>query len=376
MIWLVLNHPIDLPLPMQTPLLKRYPESMNRSLRPWSSADEYLCTYYTKNQLENQPGILYNDSFGYLTLQTSFKGSQTVWETASQQKAIQNNLALNKQDKESVQFVSLLETLESKPEIGLMKLPKSLDLFRFYLHHFAQNSLPDSKLVVGFMTRHFTKQMIEIAEAYFGEVEQSLAWKKSRLLILKKPKTLPKYDPIQQLTYQEQEIKQYAGVFSSDHVDYATQFLMENMDFPGDAQTVLDLACGNGILGKTMLAESETRKQQLDVHLIDDSHLAIESAKLNVSGDNVHFHLGDDLINFVDDSLDYVMSNPPFHVAHEIDISLPIRLFKEVKRCLRPNGRFQLVGNIHLNYKTHLDKIFTNVTIHGQNDKFVVYTCQ
>ena len=52
-----------------------------------------------------------------------------------------------------------------------------------------------------------------------------------------------------------------------------------------------------------------------------------------------------------------------------------LNLFKQVWKILKPRGRFQLVGNKHLNYKTHLEKIFPHVESIAENDKFVVYSC-
>jgi 16S rRNA G1207 methylase RsmC len=108
---------------------------------------------------------------------------------------------------------------------------------------------------------------------------------------------------------------------------------------------------------------------------MDDSTLAIESSKLNISGDNVHFQLNNELSQFDSDSLDYIISNPPFHVDHEIDISLPLELFKQAARCLKKKGVFQLVFNNHLNYTTHLNRIFKDVKVAAENDKFTVLNC-
>ncbi|MCK5907688.1 MAG: methyltransferase, partial [Flavobacteriales bacterium] len=60
---------------------------------------------------------------------------------------------------------------------------------------------------------------------------------------------------------------------------------------------------------------------------------------------------------------------------YENNIEVSIRLFKGVHSVLKPNGRFQLVANILLNYMTHLDKIFKQVEELGRNDKYVVYEC-
>ena len=97
---------------------------------------------------------------------------------------------------------------------------------------------------------------------------------------------------------------------------------------------------------------------------------------MNLGNDNVVYHHANNLDKINNGQFDYIISNPPFHIEHEIDINLPIELFKQANRCLKNNGVFQLVANIHLNYKTHLTKIFSEVIVDAQNDKFVVYSCK
>ena len=173
------------------------------------------------------------------------------------------------------------------------------------------------------------------------------------------------------ISFNNEEITQYFGVFSSKHIDYATQFLIENLEPPEQLETVLDLASGNGILAK------EVHKQFPDAeyHLVDDSQLAVESSKLNLEGEKIHFYHNNNLEDIASNSLDYIVSNPPFHVEYEIDISLPLRLFRAAEKKLKPEGKFQLVANTHLNYKPHLEKIFKKVEIVYDNDKFTVYSC-
>ena len=136
-------------------------------------------------------------------------------------------------------------------------------------------------------------------------------------------------------------------------------------------ETVLDLACGNGILAKEVAKEFPAA----EYHLIDDSMLAIESAKLNVKGDNYHFYHNNNLEDLGSNTMDYIVCNPPFHVEYEIDISLPLRLFRAAEKKLKPEGKFQVVANTHLNYKPHLEKIFKMVKVVHDNDKFIVYSC-
>ena len=288
-----------------------------------------------------------------------------------QEKAIQTNLELNDLVYGDRQFLNLTASSDSKAEVVVLKVPKSLDLFELYLSEISESVDNNAVVVCSFMTKYFTKKMIELAEFYFEEVKQSKAWKKSRLIVLSKPKAVEKQALINEINSDFGAFKQYYGVFSADHIDYATQFLIENITIPEGAEQVLDLASGNGVLAKVI----QDKNPNLEIHLIDDSFLAVESSKLNISGDNVHFYLDNELSHFESNSLDYIISNPPFHVDHEIDISLPLELFKQAARCLKKKGVLQLVFNNHLNYTTHLNRIFKDVKVVAENDKFTILNC-
>ena len=72
---------------------------------------------------------------------------------------------------------------------------------------------------------------------------------------------------------------------------------------------------------------------------------------------------------------DLVVSNPPSHFEYETNIEIAITLFKEVARCLKPDGRFVIVASKHLNFKTHLERIFERCKISAENNKFIIYEC-
>ena len=354
---------------MKNLTLNRVPESTNQSLRAWSAADELLIDFLEEKNPESV--TVYNDSFGYLAAHAAPRTVFLATDLKSQEKATLENFETNKLDSSCIIPISLLKKADKKSKIGLMKIPKSLDLFEMFLSHAAQNIYKTGFLACGFMTRNFTKQMLEIAGEYFEVVEQSLSKKKARLLILSKPKNVEKKVFINTITQEKGEIKQYFGVFSAKKIDYATQFLIENLEPPEIVETVLDLACGNGILAKEVAKEFPAA----EYHLIDDSMLAIESAKLNVKGDNYHFYHNNNLEDLGSNTMDYIVCNPPFHVEYEIDISLPLRLFRAAEKKLKPEGKFQVVANTHLNYKPHLEKIFKMVKVVHDNDKFIVYSC-
>ncbi|MGB1040784.1 MAG: class I SAM-dependent methyltransferase, partial [Flavobacteriales bacterium] len=314
-------------------IINRVPESTNNSLRAWSAADELLVSFMEEKNPESV--IIYNDAFGYLAAHSAPRTIYFASDLKSQEKAALENFATNKIDAVCLHPTSLLKKADKKGKLGLMKIPKSMGLFEMFLSHSAQNMYKTGTLACGFMTRNFTKQILEIAGEYFEEVEQSLSKKKARLLILSKPKNVDKKAFLNTISFNNEETKQYFGVFSSKHIDYATQFLIENLEPPEQVETVLDLASGNGILAK------EVHKQFPDAeyHLIDDSQLAVESSKLNLEGEKIHFYHNNNLEDIASNSMDYIVSNPPFHVEFEIDISLPLRLFRAAEKKLKPEGK-------------------------------------
>ena len=351
----------------------RYPTSDNKSLQAWSAADEHLLEYLSDHQALSQHPILYNDRFGFLSTVLSEFNPSTVVNFKSQEKAIELNASKNGVDLKNISKIEPLDTLSKSFDLALIKIPKSLDLYRLQLDQIHQSLNEGATVICSFMTKYFSRKTIEIAEKYFEQCEQTRAWKKSRLLILKKKK---KVDPTLHINTvsidKTKSFKQYYGVFSAKNIDYATQFFATNMDVQTTDNKILDLASGNGVLAHVALSKNPNA----EIHLVDDSFLAVESSKINIDSKNAHFHFSDDLSTFQSNTFDLVVSNPPFHFEFETNIEIALNLFTEVKRCLKKGGVFQLVTSNHLNLKTHLFKLFHKVRVVAQNDKFVVYHCQ
>lgn len=355
--------------------IQRFPATSNRSLKAWSAADEHILKHLEPEIQPFSSVSIINDRFGFLSLHLAKNKPSILTHFKSQEDAIHYNLDKNNIDLED--FSYLTDNTEIKKDFVLLKIPKSMDLFHFFIMKAHSISKDSSKVYCGFMTKHFTKQMITIASQYFDQVDQSLAWKKSRILTLSspKPKTVP-VPPIKAIPFvnhrgEHLEFSQYFGVFSSNHIDYATQFLLENLMVDPRAEKALDLASGNGVIASELRAQSKN----IEIHLLDDSHLAIESSKMNLKEGSNYFHYGYSLDHFGDQFFDLVVSNPPFHFEHENTIEIALQLFREVARVLKNNGEFILVANLHLNYKTHLVHIFKNVDVLNMNSKFEVLRC-
>lgn len=355
--------------------INRYPPTDDRSLKAWSSADELMLSEGKEMIQANTVVVIYNDRFGYVTAYCDAQNKIVVTTHKSQEDAIKYNHKDNQLSPIS-KFVHPLETLPEPPDVVYIKVPKSMDLFRLFLAQIHQSSKSKTTVLCGFMTKYFTKQMVEIAEEYFADVSQGLAWKKARVMKLSSPKAQTT-TPIQHLipytrpTGQSISLYQYYGVFSAKRIDYATQFLLEHLTLDANVQRVLDLASGNGIIAHEVLA----LKPDIEMHLMDDAILAIESSKLNLKESNAEYHYDYVLDELPADYFDLVVCNPPFHFEHENTIDIALSLFRGAADVLHEEGRFVCVANVHLNYKTHLGKIFTQVDVMAMNEKFIVYEC-
>lgn len=358
--------------------IQRYPATSDHSLKAWSAADEHLLKNLESEILPTSSIAIINDRFGYLSVHLAKNKPSIITHSKSQEDAINYNFEKNKIDADNVNFSLLTDNTEIKNDFVFIKIPKSMNLFHFFVMKAHSLSESTTKVCCAFMTRHFTKQMITIASQYFEQVDQGLAWKKSRVLMLSEPKSLTsETSPISSIPFlnhrgEQLELHQYYGVFSGNHIDYATQFLLENLKVDLHAQTALDLASGNGVIACEIRAQSK----DIELHLIDDSHLAIESSRLNLNEGNNHFHYAYSLTHFEDHFFDLIVSNPPFHFEHENTIEIALQLFKEVARVLKNDGEFIFVANLHLNYKTHLTELFGTVEVVNMNSKFEIISCK
>ena len=352
--------------------IKRYPETGNRSLRAWNAADEFLLDILADVSLPLRKMLIVNDRFGFLSALLHDKEPFSVISYKSQERACALNLIHNRIQVDETLWVNPLEPWPMEIEAAVIKIPKSMELFRFYLHKISQSLTDDGVIYAAFMTRFFTPKMVSVAKEYFEEVEQTKAWKKSRVMVLQKKRSLPKHDFIHQISMEDNGIlKNYPGVFSAHSVDTASRLLIENMQLDEPVKKVLDLASGNGVLAVSIVK----RFPEVEMHLLDDYYLAVESSKLNINGGSCYFHYDDTMDGFESDYFDLIVSNPPFHFEYETNIEVSLSLFKGAARCLKPTGLFQVVANRHLNYKTHLVKLFEKVVDVARDDKFVVYNC-
>lgn len=357
---------------MQKEELIRLPSTKDNSLKAYASADDYILNYAREENLDLDRVLVMHDRFGYLTCSVLEHQPQTLVHLFSQRNATVLNAQISGLDTEALHFIPLLKEGIQPCKTAFLRIPKSLGLLNLYLSEAVKYLADDGVVVCAFMTKHFAKGMLEIAAQYFEEIEQSLAWKKSRLVFLKKPKK-DNVKPLQinTLKWNDLEIQQYDGVFSSNNIDHATAFLLEHIEIKEDEKKILDIGCGSGVIAKFI----HNKYSGKHITNMDDSHVAIRSAQLNLDRELNDFLWHYNLDEIDEKSLDLIITNPPFHFEHEIDTSIAIRLMDIAQQKLRYRGRLLVVANRHLEYYNHLARIYHSARVLASNSKFNIYEC-
>jgi len=358
-------------------LVSRFPKSNNISLKAWSAADEFLVQDFSQKLSEEDKVAIYNDRFGYLACNLHNNNPISVISDKSSELAIIHNFEKNDLEVNQSLFQNPLHKLSENINKAIIKVPKSIELYRLYIEHICENSTDDIEITAAFMTKYFSKQLVEIAQEYFEEVSQSKAQKKSRLIFMSGKKEFKKSNLINNVILDRNtKLQQYYGVFSASKIDVATRFLLDTLEVYPHEKQILDLASGNGVIAYYINNIFKKKEwPDLELHLVDDSFLALESSKLNLEGDNIHFHYDANMESIADNSLDLIISNPPFHFEYEINNEVAISLFSKVYAALEEGGRFLVVYNRHLNYNTWLKNIFPQTRIVKENHRFVVLEC-
>ena len=232
--------------------INRYPKTRNQSLQAWSAADEYLLTEFDSLNLENPSMAIINDRFGFLSCHLHTFSPTIILNYKSQEKAIIQNIESNDLNFSKLNFISPLQSLPNKIDVSIIKIPKSMDLFKMQLFQLSKSLNKDSIVLASFMTKYFSPQMLSIANDFFEEVKQSKAWKKARVLLLKNKKQEKEILILNSIKFQDLNFQQYYGVFSAKIIDYASQFFIQHLKIKNSDQRVLDLASGNGVLSKAI----------------------------------------------------------------------------------------------------------------------------
>jgi len=371
--------------------LRRYPQRKKETLRAWDSADEYLLQHLEENKLlqEDTSLLIINDGFGGLSLPLNKFQPVVVSDSYLSMQAIRSNALHNAIDENAITVIDSLLTPESilnvRSNIGshivLIKLPKSLAMLEDQLHRI--RPLLDSKttIIAAAMTKHVHNSTLGLFEKIIGPTKSSRAKKKSRLIFSRFDKDMDvadnPYPKSYTLPYKlddiDIEIKNHAAVFSQERLDLGARFFIENIPVDERYKTIVDLGCGNGVLGLLAAIKNPAAK----IVFTDESYMAVESSIsnfLSVFDDSrdAEFLQTDCLQGVEENSASLILCNPPFHQNNAINDDVAWQMFSESKTVLEQQGELWVIGNRHLAYHAKLKKLFGNAEVVTSNKKFVI----
>ena len=359
--------------------LHRYPARKRELLRAWDAADEYLLDELSGFGPKKNILIL-NDSFGALAVAMHSQSPLSWSDSWLAHRALHDNLERNGCDPAAARPLPSTATPEGPADLVVIKVPKSLALFEDQLIRLKPLLTEKSRVVVGGMVKTMPSSAWQLLKRIIGATNTSLARKKARLIEARPDLQLalpenpyPKRWRFEGLPF---EIINHANVFSRERLDIGTRFLLQHLPATRGAREIIDLGCGNGLLGLVAAQQNPAAR----LHFVDESYMAIASAQANfqqLDGDlqRAEFHLGNGLATFHKNAADLVLCNPPFHQSHAMGDTVAQSMFRGSARVLRAGGELWVVGNRHLGYHASLKRYFDAVELVASNRKFVVLKC-
>lgn len=377
--------------------LQRFPtKSSDKSLRAWDAADEYLIDQLVEsvNLADIKTIVVINDSFGALCCAIQALAPHikidTFTDSYMSKLGIQNNINNNapltgKKTQINVNSSLDFDNKLNNADIVLLKVPRTLAYLDYLLAHLGLNLSNDTKVLSGGMVKLITSSAVKLFEKHFPGTKTSLAKKKARLLFsessgeIENTKTSDSYKVnVNQVKDEELGFTLYnwPNVFCREQVDIGARFLLKTLiNFEFTQKSVIDLGCGNGLLGVSVLQ----RSSNCQMVFVDESYMAIASAKqtlaqasMNENNNSVEFFVNHCLSNISLEPADAVLCNPPFHQQSTVTEDIAWQMFKDAYKVLKPNGQFFVVANRHLDHHIKLKKLFGNCEAIASNAKFVV----
>ncbi|MZI91706.1 methyltransferase [Vibrio sp. CAIM 722] len=370
----------ELTLHQKTLTLHRYPVRTNEMLQAWDAGDEYLINHIEEQEITPQKHILIlNDHFGALSCWFSQHHRVTVIsDSFISHQGIKHNLEQN-----HCPTVTLLTSVDDIPndvDMVLMQIPRNNRFLGWQLSQLRTALCSNVPLIAVNKAKDIHNSTLKLFEQWFGATTTSLAWKKHRL-VFSQPNTkkTAEHPPYLEWNIEHESImlKNLPNVYSGENLDQGARFMLEHLPADPNIQHFTDLGCGNGVLSVKM----GQLNPQANIRCVDESFMAVESARQNLLSNLQHAHQRDIeclanncLDNIAGQSTDMVLCNPPFHQQQAITDHIAWQMFCDAKHVLKKQGKLLVIGNRHLRYDIKLSRLFgkSNVKTVTGNKKFVI----
>ncbi|MGQ4715612.1 methyltransferase [Streptomyces anulatus] len=366
--------------------LARFPEHPRDPFRAWDAADEYLLRQLTDPEtgpvdLSGTVAVV-GDRWGALATALAAHRPVQISDSYLARRATLANLARNGLDQDAVRLLSSRDTPPDRIDVLIVRVPKSLAFLEDQLHRIAPAVHAGTVVIGTGMVKEIHTSTLKLFERIIGPTRTSLAVRKARLIFCTPDPALPRtpspwpyrYElpadvgPVAGLT-----TVNHAGIFCAERLDIGTRFFLKHLPSRGGAVRVVDLGCGNGVLGLS----AAVANPEAHLTFVDESYGAVASAEETFragapAGAKADFLVGDGLDGLGPGSVDLVLNNPPFHSHMATTDATARTMFTGARTALRQGGELWVVGNRHLSYHTHLRRIFGNCTTVAGDPKFVV----
>jgi 23S rRNA (guanine1835-N2)-methyltransferase len=358
------------PTPYGTFELRRYPARPEEPLQAWCAADSLLLEEVHKRTTEGSDILVINDSQGALSVPLQ---PSALWtDSAVSALALEQNLQANNQTATPIYW-----STQTPPQAALvvMRIPKQYQYLEYQLAQLAALLPAGATVLAAGMDKHLSPRTADLLEHYIGATQRHRGRHKARIFSsIRDDRTAQ--SPAMTTTYSCEplgnSLQSLPNVFSRDKLDNGSRFLLEHLPTLDPAEIVIDLACGNGVIGLAACAMGLTEK----LVFLDESAMAVASARLNADkvfpdkAANFSFEQGDGLKAYSGEPAQLILCNPPFHMDHTVDEFAGYNLLKRCADHLTNDGRLCFVANRHLDYRPILKRSFKRIEKLAGNARF------
>lgn len=158
------------------------------------------------------------------------------------------------------------------------------------------------------------------------------------------------------------------GVFSKKKLDLGSKLLIEKCVVKKN-QKVLDLGCGIGVIGISVL-----RLASVDMTFSDVNERALRIVNKNLKKYSLKGKvIKSDVFKSIEDKFDVILSNPPYAAGRKLCFEIITQSFNN----LNEDGSLQLVARHNKGGKVlgeKIEEVFGNLEILGKGSGFRVYS--
>jgi 16S rRNA (guanine1207-N2)-methyltransferase len=261
---------------------------------------------------------------------------------------------------------------------ALLWLPKEKPLADYLLHAIATLLPLGSEVWLVGENRGGIKSIDKLLGEYYAPL-QKVAIGNHSLLLATHIKSQPKPFALENYLLEQQlpqpgfneplRLHSLPGVFAYPSIDDGSAMLLKHLPH-WQQGSVLDFACGHGVLGAWLNRASPALK----VSYLDVSAMALAAAAATLASNNLTGELiASDGLNSELPRFDYIVSHPPFHTGLATDYKIGAAFLRQASMHLSSHGELWLVANRFLPWPELITASFGQCQRVAQDNRFAVY---